>query len=130
MKLISHPAEGALAEKPLSEHLYNVAYKSLNEIDKHTINISFIKKSELKRLSFLIGIFHDFGKATTWFQNYIRGKTGPSVVTRHSFISAAVCYYAVMDAFDNALLAYIAFQVVLRHHGNLSSFDMSFSIEK
>jgi len=125
MKLISHPAEGALPEKPLTEHLYNVALNSLNAVDNHSLNLSFINLSLLKRLSFIIGLFHDFGKATTWFQNYIRGQSKASVLTRHSLVSAIICYHAVLYELKDPLYAYIAFQVVLRHHGDLSSFDMS-----
>jgi len=129
MNLISHPSEGFLPEKLLINHLYNLGHKSKNEVDKHSLNLSFIKKKDLKRLSFLIGIFHDIGKATIWFQNYIRGRSRSSPFTRHSLVSAAVCYYAVRQELNNDLYAYIAFQVVLRHHGNLSSFDMTLSIE-
>jgi len=125
MNLISHPAEGKIKEKSLYEHLYNVADNSYNEIKKHSLNLSLIKKEKIQRLSFLIGLFHDFGKATSWFQKYIRGLEKSSKLTEHSFFSAIIGYYAVQKEFDSDLWAYVAFQVIFRHHQNLTSFDIS-----
>jgi len=124
MDLISHPAEGKLEEKSLYEHLYTVAENSCNEIKKHYLSLSLIKKEKLQRLSFLIGLFHDFGKATSWFQRYIRGLEKSSKLTEHSLFSAIIGYYAVLKEFDSELWAYVAFQVISRHHQNLTSFDM------
>lgn len=125
MNLISHPAEGKLKEKSLYEHLYNVADSSYNEIKKHSLNLSLLKKEKIQRLSFLIGLFHDFGKATSWFQKYIRGLEKSSKLTEHSFFSAIIGYYIVRKEFDSDLWAYVAFQVIFRHHQNLTSFDIS-----
>ncbi len=128
MKLISHPEEGKLEEKSLYEHLYNVADNSCNEIKKNSLNLSLIKKENLQRLSFLIGLFHDFGKATSWFQKYIRGSEKSSKFTEHSLFSAIIGYYVVLKEFDSKLWAYVAFQVIYRHHQNLTSFDISGNI--
>ena len=125
MKLISHPADGEIEEKPLYEHLSNVAHKSYNEIKKQSLKLSLIKKEKLQRLSFLVGLFHDFGKATTWFQNYVRNLANSSNLTKHSLFSAIVTYYAVKNEFKSDLWAYVAFQVVNRHHQNLTSFDVT-----
>ena len=71
--LISHPQEGSLPEKPLQKHLENVANISKKQISKMRLNIShdLISKKMLIEISFFIGMFHDFGKATSFFQNYI-----------------------------------------------------------
>ena len=128
MKLISHPKEGELKEKSLYEHLHSVADNSYHEIKKHTLNLSLINKENIQRLSFLIGLFHDFGKATSWFQKYIRGLDKSSKFTEHSFFSAIIGFYAVKREFNSDLWAYVAFQVIFRHHQNLTSFDISGSI--
>lgn len=125
MNLISHPAENSYEEKKLVDHLSNVAEKCVYEIKNRKINFSIISKKRIIRLALLIGLFHDFGKATTWFQNYIRGNQKSSNYSNHSFISAIVCYCIVNEEFDENL-AYLAFQVVLKHHTNLVSFDLSF----
>ncbi len=128
MKLLSHPAEGELKEKSLYEHLINVAEQSSNEIKKHNLNLLLFSKENLQRLSFLIGMFHDFGKATSWFQKYLRGMERSSKLTEHSLFSAIIGFYAVLEEFDSDLWAYVAFQVINRHHRNLTSFDLSGNI--
>ena len=95
--LISHPEEGSLPEKSLQEHLENVADISRQQINKMRLNISpdLISKKMLAEISFLIGMFHDFGKATSFFQDYIIGKRKKSPLTRHGFISAVICYHII-----------------------------------
>ena len=100
------------------------------DLNPSKLNLSLISRERLSDIAYLIGVSHDFGKATTWFQNYIHGRSNASVLTRHSLISAVVCYYAVMQEFNDGLYAYIAFQVTMRHHGDLSSFDMSMSFKQ
>lgn len=125
MKLISHPKEGNYKEKLLVDHLYNVALHSKNEVENHQLNLSKIEKKDIVRLSFLIGLFHDIGKATTWFQNYIQGKAKPSLYTNHSLLSGIFAYFAVLEEMKHEVIAYVAFQVIYRHHTHLTSFDMS-----
>lgn len=125
MRLISHPAEGSLPEKSLFQHLLNVAKASVKEIREHCLNLSQISKSDLERLSFLIGILHDFGKFTSFFQKYIRGQSVQKNLSAHSLLSAIVCYYIVKQELASEKWAYVAFHVIYRHHGNLTSFDLS-----
>jgi len=125
MRLISHPSEGNLPEKNLFEHLLNVAEASSAEVRRHRLNLSQIDKNDLERLSFLIGILHDFGKSTSFFQRHVRGKTVPSNLSAHSLLSAVVCYHIVKNEFASEKWAYVAFHVIYKHHGNLSSFDLS-----
>lgn len=124
--LISHPAEKNVKSKPLKEHLFNVAERARHKVKESRLNLSVIEKDDLERLAFFIGIFHDFGKATTFFQEYIRSKEHKGDRwTRHSLLSAAVCYYFVKDELKSRLWAYIAFMIIKRHHGNLEAFDRS-----
>ncbi|MDP8219900.1 MAG: CRISPR-associated endonuclease Cas3'' [Candidatus Stygibacter frigidus] len=123
-KLLSHPEEEGYIEKRLEEHLENVSNLMVEEVSRHSLELSYAKPI-LIRLVEIIGITHDFGKATTWFQEYLRGERKGSNYTHHSLISAIVTYNIVLQELEDELLAYIAFQVVLRHHGNLSSFDIS-----
>ncbi len=124
MKMLSHPAEKNTPEKPLVEHLLQVATLSARRIDGMKLDLTIVSKRDLSRLSFLIGLFHDFGKATSFFQNYIRtpGRRG-SHLTHHSFVSAAVAYTTIKTELDSELLAIAAFRVIKRHHGNLEAFD-------
>ncbi len=72
--LISHPAEKNLPERPLESHLRNVANKSCEQIIKMRLDLTILSQDELAELSHTIGLFHDFGKATTCFQDYINKK--------------------------------------------------------
>jgi len=122
--LISHPAEKNVKSKPLKEHLFNVGERSRIKVKESRLNLSVIEKDDLERLAFFIGIFHDFGKATSFFQEYINSKEHKGDRwTKHSLLSAAVCYYFVKDELQSRLWAYAAFMVVKRHHGNLEAYD-------
>jgi CRISPR-associated endonuclease/helicase Cas3 len=124
--LISHPDETNVRAKPLVEHLYNVGCSAVNRVKDMKLDLTVIGKHELERLAFLTGIFHDFGKASTYFQEYIRGgdKRKADRYTCHSFVSAVVGYFVVKEELASGLLAYAAFQVIKRHHGHLESFEL------
>ena len=123
--LISHPEEGSLPEKSLQEHLENVADISRQQINKMRLNISpdLISKKMLAEISFLIGMFHDFGKATSFFQDYIIGKQKKSPLTRHGFISAVICYHIIFKKTESTLWAMAAYMIIKKHHGNLEKFN-------
>lgn len=87
------------------------------------LDLTLVTPAELERLAFLVGIFHDFGKATTFFQDYIRDPAKKrSQLTPHSFVSAAAAYAYVKETFQRELPAYAVFQVIRRHHGHLQDF--------
>ncbi len=115
-----------MPEKPLEEHLLNVAGQCREAVEHMNLNLSLLTQSQLGRLAFLVGILHDFGKGTTYFQEYIRtpGATG-NQLTRHGLLSACVGYWAVEREFPASPWPYVVFQVIRRHHGNLEDFDMS-----
>jgi len=124
--LISHPAEKNVKAKPLADHLFNVGARMKNKVEESRLNLTLIDKHDLERLALLTGIFHDFAKATTFFQDYIKGsERRGDRWTRHSFLSAAVCYYFVKNELRSGLWAYAAFMVIKRHHGDLEAFDRS-----
>lgn len=124
--LISHPSEKNLKEKPLKEHLRSVAELSQQGLADLRLDLTLINKAELQRLSFLIGLFHDFGKATPFFQFYIRSQEKKADQhTRHGFLSALVGYFFAAKELNSELFSYTAFQVIKNHHGNLEAFDAS-----
>ncbi|MFW6016095.1 MAG: CRISPR-associated helicase Cas3' [bacterium] len=106
-------------KKKLEIHLKNVAEKSKEIIKGKQLNLSIIEKSDLADLSYFIGLVHDFGKSTTFFQDYlIKGEgDGPS---HHGFISAILAYLMIEKKYDKKI-AMVAYMVVKRHHGNLES---------
>ncbi len=119
--LISHPAEKNAPEKSLKDHLRNVGEISSRQIQKMRLDLTVISKDKLAELSYFIGIFHDFGKSSTYFQQYIRGQRIGDALTQHSFISAVVAYHmARQKGFDSAW-AVIAYLLIKRHHGTLET---------
>ncbi|HBY57408.1 MAG TPA: CRISPR-associated helicase/endonuclease Cas3 [Candidatus Atribacteria bacterium] len=131
-RLKSHP------DKLLYDHLQKVGDLCQKILSLKNLNIDeYIDANVLRDISYLIGITHDFGKSTSYFQNYLKEqdeikkaelKNKPE--TRHSFISALFTYYIVKQYLtDKKLineryykyLQVISFLVVKRHHGNLTN---------
>lgn len=115
-KLKSHP------NKYLENHLENVANFSKNSFD----SLNFQNNKLFAEISYLIGICHDFGKSTSFFQKYLLNNE-KNENTPHSFISAIFTYYVVNNylknkniCFENNL-AIISYIVVLHHHGNIKN---------
>lgn len=123
--LISHPAEKNLKEKRLRDHLFHVAELSHQGLAKLHLDLTLISHEELQRLSFLIGLLHDFGKATPDFQAYIRRERKSDQFTHHGFLSALIGHYLVKAEMKFELFSYVAYQVIKNHHGDLEAFDAS-----
>ncbi|WP_022856207.1 CRISPR-associated helicase/endonuclease Cas3 [Thermodesulfobacterium thermophilum] len=115
--LYSHPG------RPLEGHLINVS--KLVEI--------FIseKPKELKKnytqLCKILGLLHDVGKATEFFQRYLlttdekeKNSLKNLPETKHSFFSALCGYYVIKELnLSDEFLSLFAFVVIRRHHGDL-----------
>jgi CRISPR-associated endonuclease/helicase Cas3 len=65
--------------------------------------------------------FHDFGKATRYFQDYIQtGKKTPEEPTNHSYLSAVFCVYVASKlGFEDRLVESFIFP--LKHHTDLKN---------
>jgi len=139
--LYSHP------DKLLYKHLSNVGrlsreILSLKEMDLSDLQL---KKDVLMDLSYLIGVCHDFGKATEYFQNYIkeidekkRMQMKGRQETKHGLLSAIFTYFVLQEYLKDLkdqkvlneplcdILAVIGYLIIKRHHGNLK--DARFEI--
>lgn len=121
--------------KSLKDHLENVSKLAKNFIECIPIKED---KPILIEVVRLIGLYHDIGKATPFFQEYIRErevekkaylKNQPD--TRHSLISAISIYFVVKEFLDDIkyegilkdFLPLAAFIAVRRHHTDLKSID-------
>ena len=114
-RLKSHP------DKLLKEHLKNVGRLSKEILEFKTIDY----KEIFAEISYLIGITHDFGKATTYFQNWLE-KGKKTQYAQHGFLSSIVGYLVVKDFLLSGqklnefwYLPGIAWIVINKHHGNL-----------
>lgn len=97
---------------PLEEHLGEVAKRCATDADGRE-----------KRFYEIIGACHDFGKATSYFQEYIRSEREQSSRTNHAAISGLACFHALRaDDFDDLACA-TGWYVVDRHHSPMTDVD-------
>ncbi len=116
-KLKSHP------NKLLKDHLVNVA-----NLSKEIIETKSIQNKEIfTEIAYLIGITHDFGKSTTYFQNWLE-KEVKSQKAWHGFISSLFGYLVVKKFLSSIhridefwYLPGIVWVVINKHHGNLKN---------
>lgn len=120
--LKSHP------DKLLKDHLTNVAESSaylFNSIKWSSFSIPNVDSSSLERMIYVIGACHDVGKATRYFQEYVRNKKSRlrnSPLKAHSSLSALYSYYAIKRVLGESRLNVAplwALMMVQRHHGLL-----------
>ncbi|WP_048109041.1 CRISPR-associated helicase/endonuclease Cas3 [Methanosarcina barkeri] len=129
--LYSHP------EKILFKHLSNVGNKSISTSKEKSLSLEKfgIDENTFSKITFLIGVCHDFGKGTKYFQRYLF-ETNPSIQRslrnkreyHHGLISAIFTYY-ILEKYvgslkDKNILEYIptiGYLIVKKHHGNLKN---------
>ena len=126
--LLSHP------DKLLINHLRNVGKMASKTVADKSLNIA--EADLLRDMAYIIGVTHDFGKATKFFQKYIvekdekrRRSLKAMETTHHGLLSALFTYSVVKDYLRQAkikgslteYLPVISFMIVKRHHGNLSN---------
>jgi CRISPR-associated endonuclease Cas3-HD len=132
--LKSHP------DKLLKDHLFNVGDYCRDILSSKRLNIEkYIDLNTLLDVAYLIGVTHDFGKATSYFQDYLnekdetkRKKLKNKPETHHGAVSSIFTYYAIREYLRSKNLAdtkyyeylpLLSFLVVKRHHGNLHNAD-------
>lgn len=131
MKLLSHP------EKTLNSHLSEVAKVAVDTIKGKELNLSFVYNGEsidvtelLSDLVYLSAAFHDLGKATSFFQDYIRNLDKVHNKKKsHALLSAVFVFYVVRKFLKSKkinkevakLLSAFTFSAVKRHHGRLGN---------
>lgn len=125
-RLLSHPG------KRLIDHLRNVGVIASNTVANRSLNIP--EANLLRDMAYIIGITHDFGKATEFFQKYIiekdekkRRSLKAMETTHHGLLSAFFTYSVVKEYLKqykieggiSEHLPITSFMAVKRHHGNL-----------
>ena len=128
--LFSHPG------KRLRDHLTAVA--DYCELTHTAANPDFTSlgysHESLQIFTRTLGLCHDFGKSTGYFQNYLfsdekdRLKLKLKPETKHGLISAIFTYHCLREILNgrpdtkNSLLPFIGYVLVRRHHGDLKDF--------
>ncbi len=114
IKYLSHP------NKELSEHLGNVKANAL----KLFFEGSF-EKYELKTIISAIALYHDLGKSTSYFQDYLKGQKVGFERTHARIGAYVVLNYLLKELPDEQnkkiLLVSLAMLAVLWHHRNLNN---------
>ncbi|OEU42314.1 hypothetical protein BGV40_10245 [Methanosarcina sp. Ant1] len=127
--LYSHP------DKILLKHLSNVGNKSISTSKAKRLSLEKfgLDENTFSRIAFLIGICHDFGKGTKYFQKYLF-ETDPAIQRglknkkeyHHGLISAIFTYHILKKYIcslnnENGLefIPTIGYLIVKKHHGNL-----------
>jgi len=120
-KLYSHYTKGdEKSKKTLYVHLKNVADKSKEKIKSKELDLSLIDENRLAEISYLVGIAHDFGKATSYFQDYLI-KGVKNKLSHHGLISAFFGYLLVDKYYGDEVISLMAYMIIKKHHGNLES---------
>ncbi len=115
----------ARPDEPLREHLDDVGGYMARRFSeqKNLINLGVLPSEEF---FYLVGFSHDFGKYTSYFQNYLKtGKPAPMNLQHHSLISAFYSVWRVSRITKDRRLWYVAFFVVKHHHGDFSDVDLN-----
>ncbi len=84
--------------------------------------LPFLTEEIYKAILIAIAL-HDFGKTTSYFQDYIKGtKSEKSRLATHSFISGVYAYYVSKKFLKNEILPFFLYVICKRHHSNLDGF--------
>lgn len=115
----------------LEDHLWKVGRKSFEIIQSKEFNN--LDKEILSDVSYLIGISHDFGKFTSFFQEKLKGlkdKNDPKA--NHGLLSALFIFELINEYLKGKNLSdekpynylpLFSFFVVKHHHGNLNAIE-------
>lgn len=117
-KLRSHP------DKLLVKHLENVG-----RLSECIVNSKCIEHKEvLSKIAYLIGVSHDFAKATTFFQKGLDNRSERTEKARHGFLSSLLGYYLVKKYLlkinkqsDFQHFPAAVWIAIKRHHGNIQN---------
>jgi CRISPR-associated endonuclease/helicase Cas3 len=112
---------------PLKDHLCAVAERAQNTVESKTLNLSLVTKTELATVAYISGVIHDFGKATTFFQQILTGKINSHRCQPHAMISSLLNYHALKLHFrDHPFIPLWGYLTVRSHHGHLQDLNRDF----
>ncbi len=120
MKFFSHSTTDAKGEvigsKLMREHINGVLSNTLNNYSKE-VELGLSSQEMVNLLRIIVG-FHDLGKYTTFFQNYLlkRGSIDADK-KRHPPIGAFAAFNLLKEIDEKQAL--LALLIVFLHHGNL-----------
>ena len=111
-QLYSHPG------KLLEDHLISTQKLIVNYLNEMPDDLA---DSDLGNTAKIVGLTHDLGKATDFFQKHLKGERVPKKLSRHSLFSALITYNILKEQFQNNEMPMLGYMTVLRHHGDLEN---------
>lgn len=114
-ELYSHP------NRLLEDHLIGTAKLAELFLAEKPIEI----KDRLNGIVKVIALSHDIGKATKFFQKYLKAENEEKErlknqkETRHSLLSAVCAYYLTKHVTGDKIFPVFSFLTIKRHHGDL-----------
>ena len=110
-------------KQSMFNHLSGVAEQSKFQ-EMETVDFGFIGGEKLKKLAYIIGYFHDIGKYSTFFQDYIKNDIDNRLKV-HAHISACLVYsmlkkkFALGNKTEDNIMLFLAYICVRQHHDSL-----------
>ena len=113
-EIISHPSEANRQQKPLWDHLTGVSERAAAVVSEK----SPPQSESLAEIERLLGLAHDFAKATPAFQRYVRDEYYDSP-KHHSRLGSLVAYFFLQQrGYDSGTLI-AGMLAVAKHHGDV-----------
>jgi len=112
MEPISHPAARGFDSKPLTAHLESVAQACKGVIQGLDLDLKMISKATLAKLAYRIGLMHDLGKASSYFQEKISNESGGGPLSHHSLVSAVIAAQNFREDIFPDFAAPLAFKII------------------
>jgi CRISPR-associated endonuclease/helicase Cas3 len=137
-KLISHSFDKSLTQVlKLWDHLDQVMKVTRYLVSLKSLNFDGLSKKQIEDICVLIAASHDFGKSTSFFQDYIKSESEKRVYSgdikekSHALISAFFGYYMMdkwlldvqLDPHWKSFLPFAAFVAINGHHSSYKSID-------
>ena len=87
-------------------------------------NAKFFGEDAFNKATEIICLCHDFGKYTTYFQNYLETKEKNDDKSNHGFISAICGAYIGFNVIgEDNNLPLLIYESILHHHGSIESLE-------
>jgi CRISPR-associated endonuclease/helicase Cas3 len=111
-----------MSEKVNKSGLYSHPNVFLEDHINGVIGIARQILGEIPEWFYIPLAFHDFGKATRYFQDYIQGRRNAGKLTNHSYLSAVFCVNVASKlGFEDRLVE--SFIFTLKHHTDLKNLE-------
>jgi CRISPR-associated endonuclease/helicase Cas3/CRISPR-associated endonuclease Cas3-HD len=118
--LLSHPADDGRDAMVLERHLLIVASRARGATPARSETAD---GKSLRDAAEIVGLAHDFGKATTMFQTHIGNDTGDEEPSHHARLGGLLAYYALSRRGYGPRSCFAGLVAVAKHHGTLPNAD-------